>query len=84
VSKRKAHRKFRRWVRYFRHYEPWHMATPGMERAYDACVRADYARLNLRLRDDGADWRVGWQQSPWADPAYPHVKRDIQQAMGAS
>ena len=60
MSKRRAKRRFDRWNRYFAHYEPWHLATPGMLRAYDACVRADYAQLNLRLRDEGANWRAGW------------------------
>lgn len=45
MSIRKANRKFRRWCRYFRKYEPWHYATPGMERAYDQVTRAAYARL---------------------------------------
>jgi hypothetical protein len=60
MSVRRAKRRFDRWSRYFRHYEPWHIATPGMLRAYDAYVRASYARINLRLRDEGADWRAGW------------------------
>jgi hypothetical protein len=60
MSKRKARRRFERWNRYFRKYEPWHLATPGFLRAYDALVRADYAQLNLRLRDEGANWRAGW------------------------
>jgi hypothetical protein len=40
VSKRKAKRQFDRWSRYFRKYEPWHYATPGMLRAYNRWVQA--------------------------------------------
>lgn len=60
MSVRKAKRRLDRWDRYFRKY-PWHMATPGMERAYNAWVRATYAELNERLRQDGANWRAGWR-----------------------
>ena len=62
MSKRKAKRQFDRWNRYFTHYEPWHMPTPGMLRAYDACVRADaasqrrgWAELQRRARSGGRD-----------------------------
>ena len=45
TSKRKAKRQLERWFRYFRKYEPWHMSTPGLERAYDCKTRAFYAKL---------------------------------------
>jgi hypothetical protein len=50
MSKRKANARFQRWVRYFRHYEPWHDATPGMLRAYNACVSADRVRQSRPTR----------------------------------
>ena len=45
MSQRKADRKFRQWVKYFRKYEPWHFATPGMEKAYNQCVHASCANM---------------------------------------
>ena len=57
-SIRKAERRFSRWMRYFRKYEPWHMATPGLERAYNALIHAEtasqrrgWAELQRRSRD---------------------------------
>lgn len=57
TSIRKAQRRFERWMRYFRKYEPWHMATPGMERAYNALIHArnasaqrGWAELRRRAR----------------------------------
>ncbi len=44
TSMRKANRRFERWNKYYRKY-PWHYATPGMLRAYDRIVAADYAKL---------------------------------------
>jgi hypothetical protein len=44
-SVRKANRQYQRWHKYFRKYEPWHLATPGMERAYNHWVRARYVRI---------------------------------------
>jgi hypothetical protein len=58
MSKRRAKRRFDRWVRYFKPYEPWHYATPGMERAYNALVHADYAQLRRQVGSD----------TPWASP----------------
>lgn len=61
MSVRKRKRQLDRWYRYFRKYEPWHLGTPGLERAYNAWVHATYAELNKRLRADGANWRAGWR-----------------------
>jgi hypothetical protein len=44
MSVRKARRQLDRWHRYFRKYEPWHMATPGLLRAYNRWVAAQVHR----------------------------------------
>jgi hypothetical protein len=49
VSIRQADRRFRAWVRYFRRYEPWHLATPGMERAYNRWAHAVNRKANREL-----------------------------------
>lgn len=51
TAHRKAQRRFAQWVRYFRKYEPWHYATPGMLRAYNAVVRS--GNRNTRNRRPG-------------------------------
>lgn len=52
MSKRKAKRNLDKWFRYFRKYEPWHMSTPGLEKAYDRKNAAFYAGLRNRARGD--------------------------------
>lgn len=44
TSQRKAKRQLDRWHRYFSRY-PWHLCTPGILRAYDRRVDAQYAKL---------------------------------------
>lgn len=48
MSYRKARRNLHKWFRYFRKYEPWHLSTPGLEKAYNRMVHASYANIRNR------------------------------------
>ena len=60
MSVRKAKRRLDRWGRYYEQCPAQTHVTPGALRAYNAWVHQTYAQLNLRLRDEGANWRAGW------------------------